>query len=174
MKKAPRQGQSWPTPKPPPGSQNVLYRRRVRIPPRQAPLGSGRCIPTRGSRKATVDAALLGRDRCPRTAGGGVPRDPTFLPGDLSPGPLPPSTEGRAQGTRPCQAPCTVPSGRAALEVPTGLKQLYQEGHGLSPAPSDQGGPARSGSGGRAGGPLPDLAVKKLAFLAIFPQDTEF
>lgn len=115
-----------------------------------------------------------GTGSLPEDCRGGVPHDPTFLPGDLSPGPLPPSSEGRAQGTRPCQAPCTVPSGRAALEVPTGLKQLYQEGHGLSPAPSDQGGPARSGSGGRAGGPLPDLAVKKLAFLAIFPQDTEF
>ena len=154
MKKAPKQGQSWPTPKPPPGSQNVLYRRRVRIPPRQAPLGSGRCTLTPGSRKATVDATLLGCDRCPRTAGGRVPRDPTFLPGDLSPGPLPPSSEGRAQGTRPCQAPCLVPSGRAALEVPTGLGRLPREGHGLSPAPSDQGGPARSGSGQEGRGSL--------------------
>lgn len=86
MKKTPKQGQSWPTPKPPtPGAQHVLYRRRLQTPPRQAPLGPGRCVLTPGSRKKTVDAPVLGCDSLPEERGGA---------GDLSLGPLPPSSEG--------------------------------------------------------------------------------
>ncbi|XP_060250005.1 uncharacterized protein LOC132657243 [Ovis aries] len=74
-------GLSWPGGNGAPGAQNVLYRRRVRIPPRQAPLGSGHCIPTPGSRKTTVDAPVL-RDEPEER---GPARPPAQCPGDERP-----------------------------------------------------------------------------------------